>query len=149
MGELTAATKAFLDALSLEPGTQDEFEFGTVKEADSFRVALYTIKRKMNDNTVLISVNGKVISLLKKDEVIKRRRISASGEVIEIEEKEREMSDFEKKVNEIIEDAEGFESEEKRKLFISEAIAELTFRESTAKLLRAKAKNDQLRSRRN
>jgi len=125
MADLAQSTVAFIDAMRLEEGTKDIYEFATAKEADSFRVALYGVKRKLRDNTVLISISNTTISLTRMSSVVKRTRLSSTGEPLEIpQETLLEKSEYQRQVDEIVKDAEDF-PEHLRAEYIRDAIEKI------------------------
>jgi hypothetical protein len=127
MSDLAQSTVAFLEAMRLEEGERDVYEFATAKEADSFRVALYAVKRKFRDNTVLISISNTTISLTRMSSVIKRTRYAADGAEVEIpQESALQKSQYQLQVEEIVKDSEDF-PENLRPDYIRDAIGKINF----------------------
>lgn len=123
MSDLSQSTISFLEAMRLEEGYKRVYTFSSVKEADSFRVSLYAVKRKLRDNTVLIAISGTTITMLKKSKVVEVLEIAPDGAVTEVSQ-ERENTSYQKKVSEILVDAEDI-PEELRADFVREAIEQL------------------------
>lgn len=119
------AVLSFLEATKLEENAYDEYEFSSKKEADSFRVALYTEKRNLRDNSVLISISGNKVRLTKKDSVYIKKSFSKDGEEIKTEVVADGISNYEKRVSDILALADEFEDENKKSMFIADAMRSL------------------------
>jgi len=126
MSDLSQSTVAFLDTMQLEPGSKRIYTFASQKEADSFRVSCYAVKRKTRDNTVLIAISGNAVTLSKALNAVEISQIDPDGTVTNISQ-ERALSDYQKRVEEIIADSEGLDERLKAD-FIREAIAQLNRR---------------------
>lgn len=137
MEELTRATKAFLEALKLPEGATDEFSFLSPREAESFRVSLYTIKKNLNNNTVLISIDGDKVSLSKKGAALTKRRILCDGTIIETKQ-ENPLTEFDKRVEEIVQSShlDPDWSQENKDLFTDQAIKQLYLEINKEKIAR-------------
>ena len=123
MADLAKSTIAFLSAMRLEEGFKEEYFFNSKKEADSFRSSLYKVRNKLGDNSVLVSIEGTVVSLLKAARAVEKRRIAPDGSVVLITE-EKDDSQYKKEIEEILESAEGM-PESQKDIFIKDALDSL------------------------
>jgi hypothetical protein len=115
----------FEKAIQLKIGGKLEISFPTKKEADSFRVALYTAKRNLRNETVLISRDKTVVTLYRSsgESMIK---ISEPGEE---ERTEISQSQEQQTLTALIKEADEMRdkfgwSEETYKEFIKEALGQ-------------------------
>ena len=122
---VSEAVLSFFEATKLEENSYTEYEFPTRKQADSFRVALYNEKRNLRDNTVMISINENTVRLTKKSSVFTKKTFSPDGTEIKQEQISSEMTNYEKRVQEVLEAAEDFEDESKKAMFIADAMRQL------------------------
>jgi len=126
MTDLASSTVAFYDIMSRNPGDKKVYDFLSEKEADSFRTAIYATRRKMRDNTVLISINGKTVTLTKASNAVKVTLITSDGVKSDVTNESQE-TDYKKKIDEIIADSEDID-EALRADYIKDAITHLNSR---------------------
>jgi hypothetical protein len=124
MADLAQSTLAFYETMSLPPGTKRIYSFDSTKEADSFRTAIYAVKRKLRDNSVLVSISGKAVTLTKATNAVKITQIDPEGNRVDVSQANTN-SDYRNKIEEILSDAEEID-EALRAEFIKEAIDNLS-----------------------
>jgi exosome complex RNA-binding protein Csl4 len=126
--ELTLPVKAFIEAQKLKSGGENTYVFLSEKEANSFRVALYKLRNRINDYSITVSINKKEkeVTLSKEgNTVICRHKETADSEAVEIP-IVRTKSEYEIKVEEAIRDAESADfTKEQKEVIIYDTIAAL------------------------